>query len=115
MAIDRLVDRYETMGDANVRLLELEGRVDAIDYILTGARESHRAWIEHTLAPHVGRKGSKEREHVVLALYAVTDVTLWKLLRRDFGQPVSDVQAIIQRLVDGVLRTVDTTKKEHTR
>ena len=50
-AVRRLVDRYETMGDANVRILDLEGRVPAIDYVLQQARESHRNWIITTLLP----------------------------------------------------------------
>ena len=48
-AIARLVDRYETMGDANVRVLEMSGRVPAIDYLLEVSRAGHFAWIEQTL------------------------------------------------------------------
>ena len=33
-AVRHLVDRYEAMGDANVRMLELEGRVAPIDHLL---------------------------------------------------------------------------------
>lgn len=109
-AISRLIDRYEAMGDANVRLLELEGRVDAIDYLLAQARQGHRAWIENTLAPRPARIGRAEREHVVLSLYAATDVTLWKLLRRDLGRSRSEVEAIVRRLVDGVLNSADSRR-----
>lgn len=111
-AIGRLVDRYEAMGDANVRLLELEGRVEAIGYLLRQAREGHRAWIENTLAPRRARTDTAEREQLVLALYAATDVTLWKLLRRDLGRSRSDVEAIVRRIVDGLLNSGEARRSD---
>jgi AcrR family transcriptional regulator len=99
-AVTRLVDRYEEMGDANVRMLGLEGRVPAIDHLLEVSRAGHRAWIERTLLPD-GASG--DLEQVVLALYAATDVTVWKLLRRDLGQTRPATESVILRLVRAVL------------
>ena len=110
----RLVDRYETMGDANVRLLELEGRVAPVDRLLTEARESHRGWIERTFAPWVGACRGERREELVLALYAATDVTVWKLLRRDLGASRSRVEIIIRQLVEGVLHPLEPVVEEGT-
>jgi AcrR family transcriptional regulator len=107
-AIGRLIGRYETIGDANVRFLELEGRIDAVHYALEHGREGHRAWIENVFAPDLARVRGRERERVVLALYAATDVMVWKLLRRDFGLSRSETEAIVRRLVEGVLGTVAT-------
>jgi AcrR family transcriptional regulator len=101
-AVAQLVGRYEAMGDANVRLLELEGRVAPIDHLLAIGRESHRGWIETTFAPFLPRRG-KRREELVLALYAATDVTVWKLLRRDLQQSREDTEAVIRHLVAGVI------------
>ena len=58
-AVRHLVDRYETMGDANVRMLELEGRIAPIDHLLTIARDSHRSWIETTFAPFLPGRGRR--------------------------------------------------------
>jgi AcrR family transcriptional regulator len=102
-AIARLVDGYEVMGDANVRTLALEGRVDAMDHVLKRGRAGHRAWIERTFGPYLPATGD-EREHVVMTLYAATDVMVWKLLRRDFDRSRADTEAAIRDLVDGVLR-----------
>lgn len=99
-AINRLVDRYEVMGDANVRILELEGRFPAFDYLLKVSRAGHRAWIERTLLPD---PPSGDREQAVLSLYAATDVTVWKLLRRDLGQTRPATESVILRLVRAVL------------
>lgn len=99
-AVTRLIDRYEAMGDANVRMLELEGRVPAIDHLLEVSRAGHRAWIERTLLPD-GVSG--DLEQVVLALYAATDVMVWKLLRRDLGQTRPATESVILRLVRAVL------------
>jgi len=97
-AIARLVGRYETMGDANVRVLEMSGRVPAIDYLLEVSRAGHFAWIVRTLL-----SGDADDEQLVHALYAATDVTLWKLLRRDLGQSRAETEAIVLRLVRSVL------------
>lgn len=107
-AIERLIDRYEQMGDANVRVLELEGRVPAIDYLLKVSRAGHRDWIERTLCPGTA---PGRREEVVLALYAATDVTVWKLLRRDLDQSREATRAVIRRLVRGVLDASTKTKE----
>jgi AcrR family transcriptional regulator len=106
-AITRLVDRYEVMGDANVRILELEGRFPAFDYLLQVSRAGHRAWIERTLLPD---PPSGDREQAVLSLYAATDVTVWKLLRRDLKQSRSATESVILRLVSAVLEEAPTGK-----
>ncbi len=112
-AIRRLVDGYEVMGDANVRTLELEGRVDAMDHMLKRGRAAHRAWIEQVFDPYLPPTGDAEREHVIMTLYAATDVMVWKLLRRDFHRSRADTEAVLRRLLDGVLRGLHhRTRKE---
>ncbi len=105
-AIANLMALYETMGDANVRALELEGRVDAMDHMLKRGRSAHRAWIEHVFDPWLPAPGTSGREGLVMAFYAATDVMQWKLLRRDFDLTASDAQRVIRRLVDGVICTI---------
>ena len=102
-AIARLLDRYEEMGDANVRVLDLERRVPAVSYLLAQARESHRLWIEHVFAPFLpARRGASHRRRV-MAFYAATEVALWKLLRRDFELSRADTEAVIRDLIAGVI------------
>lgn len=113
-AISRLIKLYETMGDANVRALELEGRVDAMDQLLKRGRSAHRAWIEHVFAPWLPAHGSPDREALVMALYAATDVMQWKLLRRDFDYTPGVTEQIIRRLVAGVICTIDRDQEDNS-
>jgi AcrR family transcriptional regulator len=111
-AISRLMGLYERMGDANVRALALEGRVDAMDHMLKRGRSAHRAWIEHVFDPWLPAHGSPDRESLVMALYAATDVMQWKLLRRDFDFTANGTEQIIRRLVTGVICTIAHAEEE---
>jgi AcrR family transcriptional regulator len=102
-AIARLMSQYERMGDANVRALAIEGRVDALDQLLARGRVAHRTWIEHVFAPWLPDADTPRREEAVLAFYAATDVMQWKLLRRDFELSPAATQGVIRRLVAGVI------------
>lgn len=113
-AVRRVVARYEEMGDANVRSLELEGVVDGIHEMLEKARRSHRRWIERVFAPYLPSEADGEREEMVLALYAATDVTQWKLLRRDLGRSRTETEAVLRRLVEGVLQSPGTGTAAHS-
>jgi serine/threonine protein phosphatase PrpC len=93
------------MGDANVRLLDLEGRIAPVDQLLAVARKSHRTWIEETFAPVLPARGAR-REELVMTLYAATDVTVWKLLRRDLGRSRRQTEAVIRNLVAGATASV---------
>lgn len=102
-AITHLFDRYEKMGDANVRLLDLERRVPPVRYLLSQARDSHRQWIERVFAPFLSGYRGAARRRRVMAFYAATDVTSWKLLRRDFELSRADTEAVTLDLVRGLI------------
>jgi AcrR family transcriptional regulator len=102
-AVRHIVDRHEEMGDAVARFLAMEGRIEAVDRLLGHGRHAHRRWIERVFAPYLDDVGDG-REEAVLALYAATDVMVWKLLRRDFGRSRAECEAAMVRLVRGVLR-----------
>lgn len=108
-AVRAMVHQYEAMGDANARLLEIESRVPEARMLLERGRSAHRDWVERTFAPFLERAGSSERESAVDALYAATDVMVWKLLRRDFGRTVAATETVLEALVRGALTEVDDT------
>ena len=66
-------------------------------------RKRHREWVEAAFAEQVARHSSRERDAVLMAVLAATDVYVWKLLRRDLGLGRKQAQAVIERLVTGAL------------
>lgn len=104
-AVSAIVFQYEAMGDANVRLLQIEDRLAEVHELLERGRSNHRRWVKHSFAPFIERVDPSGREHLVDALYAATEVTVWKLLRRDFGRSVEATEAVLDTLVRGVLAT----------
>jgi AcrR family transcriptional regulator len=102
-AVNTLVERYERMGDANVRVLQLENRVPAIRYLLQQGRESHSAWVARVFAPFLPRRRGRAHRRRAMAFYAATEVMLWKLLRRDFGLSRKETGAVLLALVSGLV------------
>ncbi len=72
---------------------------------------SHRGWIERTFSPWLTSARGARREELILALYAATDVTVWKLLRRDLGCTRPRTESIIRQLVEGALGALTTNKE----
>lgn len=102
-AVDATVARYELMGDANVRMLEVEARFDEVHRLLELGRADHRAWLERTFADDLAAARAATRSTIVDALHAATDVTVWKLLRRDLERSQAATTAVMRRLVTGAL------------
>jgi AcrR family transcriptional regulator len=101
-AVEVLIERYEKMGDANVRALALEPRIPAIRYLLEQGRESHRAWVERVFRIFLPKRKGAARRRRVMAFYAATEVMIWKLLRRDFQLSREDTRAVFLTLVSGL-------------
>jgi len=89
-----LVDDYEVIGDAAVRVLALEGRVPGIDEMLAHGRRAHRDWCRAKLGA---------RDEVLPLVVAATDVYVWRLLRRDQGLDRDATARGILRLVAPLL------------
>jgi AcrR family transcriptional regulator len=92
-AIDALAHDYEVMGDATIRGLALEERVDAIKPLIARGRAAHRQWVEQTFG----------RPDIVRELVVATDVYTWKLLRRDQGLSQERTRDAIRRIVRALL------------
>ncbi|MDT7744357.1 MAG: hypothetical protein QOE59_3435 [Actinomycetota bacterium] len=96
--------QYELMGDLNVRALELESRLPAMAEISRAGRINHRAWLEEIFADQLPTTRGPRRT-TVHALYAATDVYLWKVLRRDLRTSLAETTRVMERLVHGALST----------
>jgi AcrR family transcriptional regulator len=77
-AVEAAFEDYERHGDALIMMLAQEGRhPELFRPLLDSGRQSHWRWIERVFTP-------RDRLHAA-QLAAVTDVYVWKLLRRDLG------------------------------
>jgi AcrR family transcriptional regulator len=99
-----LMRQYEALGDANVRLAAVAERIPALGEGLRFARDRHTAWLAETFGDHLPGD-ARERRRALAALYAVTDVGTWKLLRRDLGHSRAETTAVLQSLVGATLAT----------
>lgn len=102
-AVESLVFRYEVMGDATTRMLEVEKLIAEVHELLERGRDHHREWVATVFGPFLPENDDARVASTHDALYAATDVAVWKLLRRDFGRSVADTTSVIERLVRGVL------------
>jgi AcrR family transcriptional regulator len=102
-ALTSLLNQYERIGDLNIRALEQEGQLPLLHRALTEGRRVHRGWLEHVFAPNLTALSRDERERRLTALYAATDVYVWKLLRRDLNLDRQHTAQAFRRLVYGVL------------
>src|SRR6476620_10130057 len=56
-ALGLLVDNYERMGDANIRMLAIEGTVEVAAKLLREGREGHQAWLAEVFAEQLPARG----------------------------------------------------------
>jgi AcrR family transcriptional regulator len=94
-AVDALFDDYERWGDPLLMVLAQEHRHSELKPLLDEGREMHRRWVERVFSP-------RDELHTA-QLVAVTDVYVWKLLRRDMklsrARAALALQTMIERLV----------------
>jgi AcrR family transcriptional regulator len=99
-----LMRQYEALGDANVRLAAVAERIPALADGLEMARATHTAWLERAFGGQLSEV-PRERRRALAALYAVTDVGTWKLLRRDLGHSRAETTTVLQFLLRAALAT----------
>lgn len=107
-ALDNLLDHYERDGDRVLRALAQEDRVRDLRPFLEAGREGHRRWVEAVLGPLVEEESPRGRRARLAELAAVTDVYLWKLLRKDQGFSTAEYRRALTRLVQCLI----SVKKE---
>ncbi len=99
LAVDLLMQEYETTGEAAVRTLALEHTLPIIAEVLQHARKIHTAWCARVFAPYLPAESDPHYRLLLGMYYASTDVNQWKLLRKDLGYSLEETQEILfQRL-----------------
>jgi len=102
-AIRMLMADYEATGDLQVNALAEEDRSPELTQVLDLGRAGHRRWLETSFGPRLAGLPDELRERRLVQLYAVTDVGVWRLLRRDQKRSADEVTLILTDLVFKVL------------
>jgi len=101
-ALDALVAHYERDGDMMINFIHQEHISEPVRRIVARGRRVHREWVETHCNDLLSGLTGTDREHVLLAAIAATDLYTWKLLRRDHGLVPESVAAIMQRLLSAL-------------
>ncbi len=104
-AVRILFDHYEELGDAVLRLLTEESRLPGLTPIAERGRATHEAWCERVFAPALAELRADARARRLAECIAVTDVFVWKLLRRDRGLSRDEAELAVTELAEPLMRT----------
>jgi AcrR family transcriptional regulator len=97
--VSLVVDSYEHWGDNRLRVLAQEDRIPVVARNVADGRRFHWSWVERMFAPMLEPWSGDERQRRFAALVALTDVYMWKLLRRDLGLSQRDTERVIVELI----------------
>jgi AcrR family transcriptional regulator len=100
VAIRRLIDHYEEIGDDVVRMLASAERYPLVRRATEAGAEMHRDLVAATFGPELSDLPAGERRRRLAALATVTDVYVWHLLRRREGLGRDAAEAEIRNLVE---------------
>lgn len=101
-AVAAIFDIYESMGDLVIERLSDEHRRPALKEGLELGRKSHRDGVRTALAPQLARVAGHARAELMEMLTILTDVYVWKLLRRDRKLGRRAAETIVCKMIDGV-------------
>jgi AcrR family transcriptional regulator len=99
-AIRKLVDHYEEDGDEVLRWLASADRYPLARQVTESGTRMHREWIDAVFAPDLEALAPAARRARRGALATVTDVHVWRLLRRREGLGRAATEAAILSLVE---------------
>jgi AcrR family transcriptional regulator len=99
-AIRRLIDHYEEMGDEVVRLVAAAERYPLARRAVEQGERIHREWVLEIFAADLEPLGRRERERRLAVLATVTDLDVWRLLRRRYRLDRKATEAAIRDLVE---------------
>ena len=103
LLVERIIADYEQIGDLVMRLLAQEERHPAIRKVTDFGRSEHRASLGKAFAAVLSPLPEPDARRRLDALVVATDLYVWKLVRRDMRRPVSELQALMETLLQAAL------------
>jgi AcrR family transcriptional regulator len=101
-AVSAFFDIYESVGDLVMQRLNEERRRPALKPTLDQGRDNHRDGVKMVFAPQLERLHGAARAQMLTMLVILTDVYVWKLLRRDMALSRPAAEAIVHKMILGV-------------
>jgi AcrR family transcriptional regulator len=102
-AVAAFFDIYEAVGDLVMQWLNDERRLPALKPALDRGRDNHRDGVRVAFAPQLEQRRGAERDRLLRMLTVLTDIYVWKLLRRDMALGRQPAEAIVRTMIDGVI------------
>lgn len=102
-AVQSAQQHYEQAGDRLLRLLAQEERYPGLRRFTDLGRVAYRTWIARIFDSALARRREAERERLQAELIAVTDITMWKLLRRDLGLDRQQTELAMREMIEALV------------
>jgi AcrR family transcriptional regulator len=100
-AVRVIVEHYEARGDWVVSILGQEAYDARVRTVTDIGRAVHREWVERVFAPQLAV--AVGRSDLAALLTVVTDVYVWKLLRRDQSLDRDQTEQRMRDLIEAIL------------
>jgi AcrR family transcriptional regulator len=101
--VDILIDHYEKFGHRILRMLAEEDRVPNLHVFADLGRAYHLEWCKQAFRPALkGLRGARRKRRAA-QLAAVTDIYVWKILRRDRDFSVAQTKLAIVELIEPLM------------
>lgn len=97
-----LVEHYETYGDLIIKMYGDAGRVEGLAEVARAGREHHVAWCLAAFGSLLGDVEGEARRRRSAQVVTVCDATTWRILRREQGLPLDQVEVALTELLAAV-------------
>ncbi len=97
-----IFDIYEAIGDLVMHRLNDEQRRPALKPLLDEGRKNHREGVKAIFDPQLKCLRGAARAQLLNTLVVMTDVYVWKLLRRDMGLGRAPAEALVRNMIKSV-------------
>ena len=101
--VSAFFDIYETVGDLVLQRLSDERRRPGLKPSLDQGRENHRDGVKVIFAPQLEQRRGAARAELFNMLVVMTDVYVWKLLRRDMALTRPAAEAIVRKMIFSII------------
>ncbi len=105
--VSAFFDIYETVGDLVLQRLSDERRRPGLKPSLDQGRENHRDGVKVIFAPQLEQRRGAARAELFNMLVVMTDVYVWKLLRRDMALTRPAAEAIVGKMIFSIIERED--------